>query len=240
MQKKRLLMKLSSKKVYFVLTAVTSLLIFSTFVFSSYYFRVKHIYLSGEKGSNFKGAELFEGKNLLLTTAQMITNTVYENNPEIKTLKIEKKFPDSLYLQLSYRNPITYIDVDRGLFQIDEDGKILMKIKKRPVNYPVINYYQKLNYDSYEIGDYLSYKDIKTALFFLVKLSDLGFTVESIDINGLSMLVFKLKDNKIVFSVEKDHSIQEYQLAVILKQFKIEGKKFKSIDLRFEKPIIEY
>ena len=49
------------------------------------------------------------------------------------------------------------------------------------------------------------------------------------------MLVFNLEgDKKKGFSNNKEKEIQTYQLELIIRQFKIEGKEFKKIDLRFE------
>ena len=63
----------------------------------------------------------------------------------------------------------------------------------------------------------------------------------TIDIKGQDMLVFNLIDGKqIIFSNSKDKNTQNYQLELIIKQFKIEGKEFKKIDLRFDKPIISF
>ena len=45
---------------------------------------------------------------------------------------------------------------------------------------------------------------------------------------------------EIVFSSQKERQFQIYQLEIIVKQFKIKGKEIKKIDLRFDKPIIQF
>ena len=63
----------------------------------------------------------------------------------------------------------------------------------------------------------------------------------AIDIKGQDVILFNLIDNKkIIFSNNKDREAQEYQLELIIRQFKIEGKDFRKIDLRFNKPIVEF
>jgi len=55
------------------------------------------------------------------------------------------------------------------------------------------------------------------------------------------MLVFKLDNGKkIIFSVKKDREEQDYLLETIIRQFKIQGKEFQEIDLRFNKPVIAF
>ncbi|MEK7522610.1 MAG: hypothetical protein AAB569_03450, partial [Patescibacteria group bacterium] len=106
---------------------------------------------------------------------------------------------------------------------------------------PIINYYQKLNSNSFQTGDWIDYKDIKQTLFFIDKLKQINLIPLTIDIKGQDMLVFNLNDSKvIVFSNSKDKDVQDYQLELIIRQFKIEGKEFKKIDLRFNKPIIQF
>ncbi|MEK9169228.1 MAG: hypothetical protein AAB788_00635, partial [Patescibacteria group bacterium] len=73
------------------------------------------------------------------------------------------------------------------------------------------------------------------------KLKQINLRPLTIDIKGQDMLVFNLNDSKvIVFSNSKDKDVQDYQLELIIRQFKIEGKEFKKIDLRFNKPIIQF
>jgi hypothetical protein len=106
---------------------------------------------------------------------------------------------------------------------------------------PVINYYQKLNNDSFQTGDWIDYEDIKQTLFFIDKLNQINLKTLIIDISGQDMLVFNLNgDKKIIFSIKKAKELQDYQLELIIRQFKIEGKEYKTIDLRFNKPVIGF
>ena len=52
------------------------------------------------------------------------------------------------------------------------------------------------------------------------------------------MIVLNSKDKRFVFTTEKDVSEQEYQFSAIVRKFRTEGKDFKSLDLRFDKPVI--
>lgn len=55
-----------------------------------------------------------------------------------------------------------------------------------------------------------------------------------------SYIVFLKDDGKVSLSANKDISSQISSLQLILYRLTIEGKKFKSLDLRFDKPIIEF
>jgi len=58
--------------------------------------------------------------------------------------------------------------------------------------------------------------------------------------NDLSYKV-SIKDNGIVYiSQKKDLTLQIDSLQLIINRLTIEGKRFKSLDFRFEKPVISY
>ena len=67
---------------------------------------------------------------------------------------------------------------------------------------------------------------------------DLELKINSIDISSLDMLGFNLDGKKLLFTTEKPVETQAYILEKVVGQFKIEGKDFKSLDLRFDKPVI--
>ena len=54
------------------------------------------------------------------------------------------------------------------------------------------------------------------------------------------MLLFNVGEKKIIFSSEKEAGSQLFQLQQIVKQFKVEGRAFKEIDLRYDKPVVRF
>ena len=79
-----------------------------------------------------------------------------------------------------------------------------------------IYYYQS------QAGEFVDSREVLTTLKFLNIINELGLKVVSVDIAGVYMVAFNLKDNKIFFTLEKDPQDQEYQVSTIIKQFKIE------------------
>lgn len=57
---------------------------------------------------------------------------------------------------------------------------------------------------------------------------------------GSSILVILEDGNDVLFSAKKSLGEQVSSLQLILSRLTIEGKRFKSLDLRFEKPIVSY
>lgn len=233
------------KLVKFIQTFVISVFlvagIFTLLYYSDNYFKVKKIEILGEiNSSDLRGIESWNGKNMFLIQEDKMKQDLINANPLLKDVKVVKKYPNTLNFIVSRYEESVYLVVDQGYFLLGDDGRILSKTKDKAKDLPVINYYQKLNYSSWQSGDFIQYKDIMTALHFLRKSSDLGLTINTIDIGGTNMIALQLKDRKILFSSEKDRVLEDYQLDTIIRQFKIEGRQFTVLDLRFDKPVIQF
>jgi len=187
-----------------------------------------------------RSLELIKHKNILFVSENDIAKMLSDQNPFLQSVSIVKKLPNKLFVNLEVYKPIAYLKVNSGIFALASDGKILYKNHQESLVSPIIQYYQLFDYSVFNPGDKLTYSDITMSLQLLEKSSDLGLTVDSVDINGLDMIAFNLKDKKILFTTEKDESQQAYELETIIRQFKIKGQEFKNLDLRFDKPVVTF
>lgn len=226
---------------HYFLGILLVIIFFLIIYYSDAFFKVKKIEIIGSaKTLSIQGIESWNDQNMFLISSENIRQELITANPLLKDIKVEKIYPDMLRFTPSMISKSAFLVVDQGYFLIGEEGRILQKVKKKESGVPVINYYQKLHYTSWQSGDYVQYKDILTALHFLKKAKDLGLKIDAIDIVGLNMIALHLQEQKILFTTDKDKSIQDYQLETIIRQFKINGKQFKVLDLRFDKPIIQF
>jgi len=233
--------KFLNKIKFLILFILLCTLFFVGVFYTNQFFLVKNIQLVSSKNFSLSNKKELINSSLILINKEKIAKKIILDNYQIKTATVEKIWPSSLKITVSFYEPYISLVVNNGFFELSCDGRILKKTKDIPQYLPKINYYQKLNSSSFQTGDWIDFKDIKKALFFVEKLKEINLTVLTIDIKGQDMLVFNLIDAKqIVFSNNKDINTQNYQLELIIKQFKIEGKDFKKIDLRFDKPIISF
>lgn len=192
------------------------------------------------KAKKIKGLQMYFERSLPLLNIAQTKAHLLKLNPQIKEINVEKKYPNRLIIFIKLQEPLASISVNQGQFILSEDGTILEKSSKVKENLPSIKYYQKLNYSFYDTGDKVNYKDVLTALHFAQTVKNLGLKVDSVDINGLNVIALNLNSRKIIFTTEKEISLQDYQLRTIIRQFKIEGKEFKLLDLRFDRPILKF
>ena len=252
MQQKQLSKKfwlkfLPKVKLYFIIFLLTVLFFLLLLGFNSYY-QLRTIRLEGDRiKDQIIGLGGFKRSNLYFLSTATIIDLINENNPNLLVAEAVKQFPDTLVLKLKYIEPIAQLKLNLGFAQLSADGKILKKIKtdqsppsQKVSQLPIINFYQQLDFYQIAPGSSLDYEEILVTLFLLKKGSDLDLKIESIDISGLNMIVFNLIGKKIIFSAEKDKDKLALELEAIIKQFKIEAKEYKILDLRFDKPIVKF
>jgi len=148
--------------------------------------------------------------------------------------------PSTLILNITEDKPIGALSVNQGYFYLAANGKILRKTKLFTKNAPQVNFYQKLDFLTYSAGDRLNYKELIMALELIDSFNDLGYKVDKVDIGGTNMILFNQDKKVIIFSSDKKVEEQIYQWQEIVKKFRIEGRLYKEIDLRFDKPIIRF
>jgi len=193
------------------------------------------------KSSEIKGIDLFKNKNLFFISTEKISDTLIKQNANVSNIRITKKFPDTLEIVVDTFSPIAKMETNAGYLYLAENGRILNKIKQKPTDsYPLIHYYQKIIHDRFSTGELLNYTDILTALFFIKALNDLNIKTDSIDILGADMILLNISERQILIANNKDKEYQRLVLFELIRQFKIEGKEFRKIDLRFDKPIVTF
>ena len=219
------------------------LVLFFFFVvyFLNEYFLVQEIKIKGiSNNSSLNGIASYKNKNILFLSEKEIENKIISENPCVIKVYVNKEFPKTLNFLVSMQSELVQLKVSNGFFNLSEEGRIISKVRDRKEELPIINYYQLFNYHENQAGDFITYEDIKTALFILKKAFELGIKTDSIDINGLSMIVLNFEERKVLFTTEKDKEIQIYEFDQIVHSLKIKGQSFKKLDLRFKKPIIVF
>ena len=235
--------KKSSKKSlisnFFIFLLSVVLFTLFVFLFSSY-FNITKINIITRSKKNLIGVELLKNKNCLLITPDQIKKIILERNPQIEVINIEKELPNELTIYYELLQPFVEIKANNGYLVLSRKGKIIQKNKKESKEkLPKIQYYQQFDYLSFNIGDVIDTKDIQYSLSFASKIKDSELSFTSIDIASPNMIRLSLDDSVVYLTTEKDINTQNNQLLKIIEQFKIEGKKFKILDLRFDKPVIK-
>lgn len=218
------------------------LLVVGTFYFIDTTFRINTITVLPSRDTiPVAGLPEIEGSYLFLTSEKSITDTIIRANPSIQNVEVIKKFPNAVELRVTRYKPVAYFKSVDGYFQLANEAHILGKsrdIDKKVL--PIITYYQVIPFAQYQAGQQLPAQDIRDSIFFMQKLQEMGIRINSIDIAGFHMLGLYTENKKYYFSSEKERNIQIYHVEQAIKRFKTEKTEYKTIDVRFDKPVITF
>jgi len=195
------------------------------------------------------------GKNLIFLKKKEIVGKILSNHQIIKDLKIKRVLPDKLIFKLEKRKGVAVLGFELNLeekeatfsgkpvfettkdfYMVDEDGVV---VKKENDSFlPLILLSEQLNLN---IGQQVPQSQIIEAIKFLTTLRLNLLEPKIAKITSPYSLTVWLKDGEeIVFSFKKEIQIQVDSLQFILSRSKIEGRRVKKIDLRFDKPVVTY
>lgn len=213
---------------------LTILLLGVVLLFNQYLI-VKKIIVTG---GSIEGLSSFYDKPMLTLSTKTTEQSLYDRNPQFASLKVIKKFPQTLNITVKQSSPIALFVAEDGWFVVTDRGRIRekMKSKNTELNLPEIKYYQKFSLSHFSLGDTLDQQDVKASLFFIATLESLGESIMRVEISDLNMIVLK-GDREYIFSGENVES-QAKKLESIIVQFRLSGKTFNKLDLRFDKPIL--
>lgn len=225
-----------------ILLSAVALVFGLIFVFAKQYFSVRTIEISAsQKIETVRGVSGLYNSFLPLASEDKIGKLIIAQNPLVSKVGVRKVYPDRLKLTVTLLKPSVVIKVDAGYFVLASNGRVLAKVKEKPKTVPEVTYYQKLIGDQIELGDSVGFIDILTAITFVNLANSLGERVQEVDIKGFYMIRLLLDGSReLLVTTEKDRAKQAYQIGAIIRQFKIQGKEFKTIDVRFDKPVVTF
>jgi cell division septal protein FtsQ len=195
------------------------------------------------------------GKNLIFLKKEEISKKFLKSHQVVKNLKIKKVLPNKLVFELERRKEVAVLgfelkledkettssgkpifETTKDFFLVDEEGVVVKKENNNLL--PLILLSEELNLN---IGQKVPKKEIVEAIKFLTNLRLNLLEPKVAKITSPYSLSVWLEDGKeALFSLKKEIQVQVDSLQFILSRSKIEGRKIKKIDLRFDKPVVNY
>lgn len=220
------------RKLNFIIVIVLA------FFFINHFFTIASVEIIGTK--SIIGIDYLENKNILLLSTADIRKYIYSHNPLIKEINLKKIYPHKLVIWVKLEKAIAELLVEEGVYDLTSQGKLIKKSRNRDASLIPINMYQKYEYNQYNIGEVFKNADLQLCLFFINKFKDLGLSLDSVDISVSDMIILKDGDMSYTVSTGRDRWLQSEDLRRIIVRSRISGLKYKSIDLRFDKPVIRF
>jgi len=212
-------------------------------VFKSGFFAVRKISCQWEKDSCppeiwNELTSLTFGKNLIFLKKEEISKKFLNTHHIVKDLEIKKVLPNKLVFELEKRKEVVVLgfETTKDFFLVDEGGVVVKK--ENNASLPLILLSEELNLD---IGQQISQPQIIGTIKFLttLRLNLLEPKIAKIA-PPYSLTVWLKSGEEAVFSLKKEIQAQVDSLQFILSRSKIGERKIKKIDLRFDKPVVNY
>lgn len=205
------------------------------------YFAVRTVIIESKNPRTVYGIDVFHGKNLPLLNSASVLKKLKTLNPEIQSIDLEKIYPNTIMLSVEFTQPVALIKTTDSFLPLSINGVVLKKSGPlASYTVPEIIYYQPLSTHEYPEGAAVSFTDIQTTLKVVGGLKDLGIPIKRVEVRSFSMIVCYTDKEEYVITAEKDAQEQLETLKLVIIKSKTTGEQFKSLDVRFQKPVIVY
>lgn len=173
-----------------------------------------------------------KGNSIWLINTDKLAGEIAGSSSCISTVKISRKFPNTL--EISYTGKIPIAKIEGSEMFITIDGQL---IKSQPdENIPTIFLPQGTKVETDKISD----NKILFSLQIINLLLKSDFAPANVRFVNGDVTIYNLQEAVAIFSAEKSPQSQVDTLQQVLSKAKIESKKIIKIDLRFENPIVVF
>lgn len=170
--------------------------------------------------------------NILIFPIESVEEVILKEYPQIKHITIEKQFPSTIFVHLVPRVPIARLTVNNRSVLVDQDGVIFAEWAGE--SYPEIT----AQGVSLRIGRTIDDKKVMTSLAFLAQIAQdediLSVFVED------RMLRVTMKESTVFVSKDRDGGESARTLQSLIQGFRIKGSQPKTIDIRFDQPVVTW
>lgn len=179
-------------------------------------FTVRRFEISGN--ANIQGVQAYSHAFLPFLNEHKVENEIYAQNPQLSSIRIVKKYPGTIVIDVKESTPVAEILTEKGSIIFNDAGRIVQINATSDLqrsDLPVISYYQKLNIHEYAVGDAIGKEDLEYALNFLGQLKTVKVTIERIDITSPYMIVLVNAQERYLITVEKDRDVQFQEFKLV-------------------------
>ncbi len=219
-----------------LLPALVFIVVLILLVFFLPVFKIKNLEISQNKdclsSQDVISKNKLQGRNILLFNTSPLEAGLKQNYGCIDALKISKKYPSTLKLEVKVKGPVAKI-ADTN-FTITEEGVV----SQEPTNGPSLFLGDRSHLKH---GQKLNKPEVIFATRLAAVIVKSDFIASNLRILGpLTVAAYNREGVVVLFSPKKTAAEQVDSLQQILGKAKIDAIKIAKIDLRFEKPIIVY
>jgi len=216
----------------FIIVSLSSFLLFTLFRLKTY--NISNNTTCLPQDNLLQDLEVFH-KNIFFLNTEQLVEKIKLKYPCVRESKIRKVLPSKVEISLELDEPVAKIG-SKNLV-ITSEG-LVIGAKEEDKNLPLLDF-EKAN--DTENGQRVSDEVVLFALKVTHALLKTDYSVQSVRvIDSNTIAAYARNDLLAIFSKNKNEFLQVDSLQQVLARTKIDESKISKIDLRFDKPVIEY
>lgn len=198
------------------------------------FFELKKVIVTSDKSEIYGLSEL-NGLNLLFLDENKTASNLTKKNLNLKSISIKKIYPSTLMLSTLSKSYRAQINSNNSIILVDEESMLLSNNDALSSNLPVI---EVINIPL-TINQKADWR-IERAVTLYEQLIKNTIIVGNITLDGSESFVkvMTAEGTEITISDKDDVYRIAASLQIIFNRFRIEGKNIRSVELRFDKPVI--
>lgn len=170
-------------------------------------------------------------RNLLFFPVEKVRKKLLEEYPQFSDIKIHKRYPQTLEVELIAREPIAVVQTSGRRVLVDKEGMIIGDTdnNEKPI----------IDLPNFQIkGTKIDHPAVKASLAFLAGMAQYDDIKRIIVEHGT--LRVQTSAMTYIMTEKRDGSESARTLQSLLTGFRIRGTLPKIIDLRFEQPVVTW
>lgn len=197
-------------------------------------FELKSVIINGDP-LIFTDLTVFQIKrNVLFLSIREFSDIVSAKNPWVASIRVTKYLPHTLYIDVDERMPVVKSSGDRQFF-IDKEGKVLPEVIREKTEFPSLNCVVTT-----EVGQTITEETIRQGVQIVFDLEALeDFHPTDLTCIDSKIMEIDFSETRVIYSTAQNPQQVVTSLQLLFKQFRIEGKWPKIVDLRFDKPVLK-
>lgn len=182
------------------------------------------------------GLDQIGDKNIFFLDFDNLSGYLLNQNPAIKSIHFEKKYPGTVLIKTEERIPVAQVHVGDKKIYMDQDGFIVTG-HKEVINeylYPIFMIRNPV------ISGNLSDSLVVKAIRYFDEFEKSGQKLEKITLDDQTSSYTFITQSQITGLVpySEDPGVISSSLQLILTRFRIEGKRVTKVNFLFDKPVI--
>lgn len=179
--------------------------------------------------------EQYLGQEYFTLNLENLENDILNSEKYVKEVSAEKIFPNKVFLEVEEYTPRSYLEYKEKCYIFSEEG-VILEDSEEYEECVLNNGIELLSKENIIAENRLIFD---TELYQIVKiLEEFGWEVSTINFER-NVLFVSDQEHTVVIEINQEYENQLSKLYLVLEKVNIEGMEYKTLDLRYQRPVME-